>query len=312
MAKPIINNQANNNDWIGNGWIGRFAPTPSGSLHFGSLVAALGSYIIAKQKQGQWFLRIEDLDPPREIQGASTEIIKTLEAFGFEWDGKIVYQSQRSQYYQQALEKLKAKRLTYTCDCSRKQIQQRNSGIYDRMCRDRNDGLTKEHAIRIKFNDLFCCFDDTILGQCVFKEAQDTQDFIIKRRDGLFAYQLAVVADDIEQGVNHVVRGADILDSTPRQNFIYQSLGVKPPAYYHLPLAVDEKDEMLSKSKFSPAIKQDKASQWLVKALKHLDQPIEADLEKSKPKEILDWSIKNWQLEKVPLSPIKYSSVDAN
>lgn len=291
--------------------VGRFAPTPSGCLHFGSLVAALGSYLVARQAGGRWFLRVEDLDPPREVKGAAAEILKTLQAFGFEWDGEVSYQSQRQQYYHQALEQLKQSGMVYACNCSRKQLQQRSGGVYDGHCRERKLDEAQDVAWRIRFGEDFARFTDRVLGDCCFDQPADIQDFVVRRRDGLFAYQLAVVVDDIAQGVTQVVRGADILDSTPRQNYLYQALGYKPPAYYHLPLVVDGQGEKLSKHKFSPAIGAHNASLWLVRALAHLGQlsltesdknltgELVAELSAQAPDKILRWALENWQLEKV-------------
>ncbi len=282
--------------------IGRFAPTPSGPLHFGSLVAALGSYLIAKSQGGKWLVRVEDLDPPREQAGATKSIIKTLEAFGFEWDGDIVYQSQRSQYYLNAISQLKDQSVSYYCCCSRKQVEQRNSGVYDGYCRDKNLGES-DAALKVKFGSGFSHFYDHIQGDCVFDSPNDIQDFVIQRRDKLFAYQLAVVVDDIEQQINHVVRGADILDSTPRQNFLYHCFNKSSPDYYHLPLVVDEQGRKLSKSQLDPAIKTDKASQLLVQALKHLGQKTPDDLEYGKPSEILAFAIGAWDTYLISQNP---------
>ncbi len=283
-------------------WIGRFAPTPSGPLHFGSLVAALGSYVIARQQQGQWLLRIEDLDPPREQPGAADSIIRTLETFGFEWDGEIQYQSRRTDYYHQILAELERLGITYFCDCSRKQVQVRNEGIYDGFCRQRKLH-TGEFAIRVRFSEAFTSFVDQVQGVCCFDSAEDRQDFVVYRRDKLFAYQLAVVADDIEQKVNQVVRGADILDSTPRQNFLYHCLGKAAPQYFHLPLVVDINGQKFSKSKLYPAIEPAKASGLLVKALEHLGQVTVPDLATGTPQEILRYAVSNWQLSRVGKSP---------
>lgn len=291
-------------------WIGRFAPTPSGPLHFGSLVAALGSYLIARQKKGEWHLRIEDLDPPREVKGATSDIIKTLEALGFEWDGDIVYQSQNTQSYEQVLTLLSEKKLTYFCDCSRKIISERNQGVYDNFCRNKTLQHNKILAVRIKFNSFFSQFNDKILGACEFKTLQDTQDFIIKRRDGLFAYQLAVVVDDINLGVNHVVRGADILDSTPRQNFLYHFLNKETPEYFHLPLVVDAKGNKLSKSYLSPAINVQKATYFLVNAYAHLGQNYHSGWFDATPKEFLKLAIKNFQWELIGKKSLQYTPLD--
>ena len=299
-------------------WIGRFAPTPSGPLHFGSLVAAVGSYCIAKKQGGLWLLRIEDLDPPREVRGAASQILKTLEAFGFEWDEEVIYQSKRWSLYQDALATLKKSGLTYRCDCSRKLVHQRNNGIYDNYCRQRNieallnteRDIKAESAVRIKFHSGFESFTDQILGECRFEQAVDKQDFVILRRDGFFAYQLAVVVDDIEQKVNHVVRGADILDSTPRQNYLYHCLESPTPDYYHLPLVVDAKGNKFSKTRFSPAIKFEDASCWLMEALSHLGQNVEPELSSVAPREILRWAVDNWSTDKVGKNPQIFSALN--
>ena len=280
-------------------WIGRFAPSPTGPLHLGSLVAAVASYMIAKHKGGRWLVRIEDLDPPREVHGASHSILTSLEEFGLFWDGEVVYQSQRSALYQQRIEELIEQKIVYQCDCSRKMIEARNKGIYDGYCRSRELPDNCEQATRVKFSSGFENFDDRILGHCQFDADSDTQDFVVKRRDGLFAYQLAVVADDIEQGVNHIVRGQDILDSTPRQNFLYHCFSETPPSYYHLPLVKDTSGVKLSKRQGALAVNKHKAAELLLKALQHLGQDIDIQMADSNPVEIITYFEKNWQLAKI-------------
>ncbi len=280
-------------------WIGRFAPSPTGPLHLGSLVAAVASYMIAKQKGGRWLVRIEDLDPPREILGASDSILISLEEFGLFWDDEVVYQSQRSDLYQQRFEELIERKIVYQCNCSRKMIEVRNQGIYDGYCRDRNLPVKCDQATRIKFSSRFDIFDDQILGCCQFDTDLDTQDYVVKRRDGLFAYQLAVVADDIEQGVNHIVRGQDILDSTPRQNFLYHCFAEAPPSYYHLPLVKDAAGEKLSKGKGALAINKQIAAKVLLQALQHLGQDIDVQMADSKPDEIIRYFEEHWQTAKI-------------
>lgn len=281
-------------------WVGRFAPSPSGSFHFGTLVAALGSYAIARQQKGKWLLRIEDLDPPREVAGASQQILSTLEGFGFEWDGEVVYQSQRYAIYQQYLQQLQQLDISYPCDCSRRQVRERNQGIYDGYCRERDkQTIADKHAIRVKFNSQHSRFIDQIFGEMIFNRAEDLQDFIVFRRDGLFAYQLAVVVDDILQQVNHVVRGADIVDSVPRQNFLYACFQHPAPEYFHLPLAMDHQGAKLSKRAFSPALHAKDASHWLLLALKHLGQKTPPELQQALPAEILAWTVENWQTDRV-------------
>ncbi|WP_196139526.1 tRNA glutamyl-Q(34) synthetase GluQRS [Aliikangiella sp. G2MR2-5] len=280
-------------------WTGRFAPTPSGPLHFGSLVAALGSYLVAKHQNGRWLVRIEDLDPPREQAGAAESIIRTLEVFGFEWDGPIEFQSQNSERYREALMQLDKLGITYRCDCSRQLVNKRSDGVYDGYCRERLVTEQTDFAVRIKFDDGFEQFTDQILGECHFARPADKQDFVIKRKDGLWAYQLAVVVDDIAQQIDHVVRGADILDSTPRQNYLYHCFQKQSPRYFHLPLVIDNDGYKFSKSKLYPAIEPHLASVLLVKALHHLGQKTVDDLDTGKPGEILKFAIANWQLNTV-------------
>jgi len=294
-------------------WVGRFAPTPTGPLHFGSLVAALASYLVARHHGGRWLVRMEDLDRPREVPGSAEQILHTLEAFGFEWDAEVIYQSQRTPVYSNALQGLIDDGLVYACRCSRKEVLARSGGIYDAFCSTNRlksgEKLTlagDQTALRIRFNRDCSRFYDHILGDCQLDSAAHQQDFVIRRRDGLFAYQLAVVVDDLAQQVNHVVRGADILESTPRQNFLYQCLGAEPPQYFHLPLALDASGSKLSKSRFSAEIRSDNASKWLLKALIHLRQTTPPELIDASPKEILDWSVSHWRLSSVGQSPVMY------
>lgn len=280
-------------------WIGRFAPSPTGSLHLGSLVAALASYMIAKQKGGRWLVRIEDLDPPREIPGASHSILTTLEDFGLYWDGEVMYQSQQNSSYQQRLKELIGQQIVYQCDCSRKQIEQRHQGIYDGFCRHRAITYEKDQAVRVKFSSGFESFYDEILADCRFNSKSDRQDFIVKRRDGLFAYQLAVVVDDIEQGVNHVVRGQDILDSTPRQNFLYHCFGHSVPKYYHLPLVKTSRGIKFSKRISSTPVDKNIATTVLLQALQHLGQDIDKDMASARPTEVINYYLKHWQTNKI-------------
>ena len=227
-------------------YIGRFAPSPSGPLHFGSLVAALASYLDARSQQGTWLLRIEDLDPPRESPTAPQEIISQLKAFGLNWDGDILFQSTRLDAYQTAMTQLQLEQRTYHCTCSRKSLPT----VYPGICRAQKKPL--EHggntaAIRLKLPDETLAIDDGHLGLVEWRLKQEVGDFIIKRKDGLFAYQLAVVVDDIYQGVTNVVRGIDLLDSTPRQLALYQQLHKEPPEYLHIPIVVDHEEVKLSK-----------------------------------------------------------------
>ncbi len=275
--------------------VGRFAPSPSGPLHFGSLVAAVGSYLIAKSTGGQWLVRIEDIDPPREVAGAADVILRQLEAFGFEWDGEVLYQSTRLNRYEEILNDLKQQDLVYACDCTRKQIfAQREDRIYTNVCADKNLTDTKDVAWRMRHGNGSYDFNDHIQGHCQFDQSVYDEDFIVKRKDGLIAYQLAVVVDDIDQGINQVVRGLDILDSTPRQLRLYEALKAAPPEYYHLPLALDKDGNKLCKQHGAKAIEAESASELLIKALKFLGQGTSAELINAKPDKILQYSVSKY------------------
>jgi glutamyl-Q tRNA(Asp) synthetase len=240
-------------------YIGRFAPSPTGPLHFGSLLAATASYLDAKSHQGKWLVRMEDVDRQREVAGAAAHILSTLEAFGFEWDGALLYQSERDEAYQAALEVLKQADLAYPCGCSRKEIAETahigsDGPIYPGICRNGLPAGKQARAWRIKTDSHKVIFADRIQGQQLFNLAEMSGDFIIKRADGLFAYQLAVVVDDAMQGITHIVRGADLLDSTPRQIHLQQQLGFYQPSYAHIPVAVNQQGEKLSKQTHAEAI----------------------------------------------------------
>lgn len=236
---------------------GRFAPTPSGPLHFGSLVAALGSFLDARAQGGAWLLRIEDVDPPRVVPGAADGILRSLEAYGFEWDGAVLYQSRRHEAYQAALARLAGDGRVYGCRCSRKQIQEQavhgvDGPVYPGSCRGRP--VTAGAALRLFVPDARITFDDALLGRVACDVARECGDFVLKRADGVFTYQLAVVVDDAEQGITQVVRGADLLTSTPRQRVLQEALGVPAPAYLHLPVVLDARGEKLSKQTLAAPI----------------------------------------------------------
>lgn len=278
-------------------YIGRFAPTPSGGLHLGSLVAALASYLDAKAAQGKWLIRIEDIDPPREVAGATANILATLEAYGFEWDGEVLYQSSRLGACQAVIDRLFSNGLAYACDCSRKQLEP--YPIYPNFCRDALKPVVNA-AIRVRVPELSYYFTDRVQGDFAQQLGQDVGDFIIKRRDGLFAYQLAVVLDDAEQGITDIVRGADLLDSTPRQLYLQELLGYSQPNYLHVPTLIGLDGHKLSKTKCSPILPMTQASQLLLTALKILGQPVEMSLSKASPQQILNYAIANWRIELIP------------
>ncbi|QBF82358.1 tRNA glutamyl-Q(34) synthetase GluQRS [Shewanella maritima] len=249
-------------------YIGRFAPSPSGPLHFGSLIAALASYLRAHAEQGQWLLRMEDLDPPREVAGAANDILKTLDAYGLHWHGQVMYQSQRHQAYQDCIDELITSNQAYFCQCTRKQIQQAG-GIYSGHCRalEHQDG-----AIRVINQAQIATFDDQIMGKVNVAADFASEDFIIKRRDGLFAYQLAVVLDDAEQGITEVVRGSDLLTSSCRQLSLFAMLGLDAPKWAHVPVASIEPGFKLSKQNHAPAIDINKPQASINAALAFLGQ----------------------------------------
>lgn len=279
--------------------IGRFAPSPTGALHLGSLVAAIASYMIVKQSDGQWLVRIEDIDQPREVPGATKQILQTLEDFGLHWDGPVVYQSQRTKLYHRTFEELISNGFVYHCDCSRKTVELRNFGVYDQFCRELNKKRSGNIASRVKFDFEKLKFQDQILGDCCFDSEEDKQDFVVKRRDGLFAYQLAVVVDDIEQGITEVVRGADILGSTPRQKFLYACLNKTPPTYYHIPLVLDRSGKKESKRFKSPRIEKQHASKLLISAFEHLGQAVDEQMSYATPEELIEYFRLQWKTENI-------------
>jgi glutamyl-Q tRNA(Asp) synthetase len=279
-------------------YIGRFAPTPSGYLHFGSLVAALASYLDARSVGGQWLLRMEDLDPPREIPGARDEILRSLEACGFEWDGAVLLQSERHNAYQEVVQHLLAQGLAYACTCSRKQLEG-HGGIYPGTCRNANHAVAGA-AIRIRVPELEYHFTDRVQGFYRQHLARDVGDFVIRRRDGLYAYQLAVVLDDAWQGMTDIVRGADLLDSTPRQLYLQELLGLPQPRYLHVPLIVQADGNKLGKSFRSPALPAAAAAAQLCRALRALGQQPPAELDQATAQEILVWGTSHWQAERIP------------
>ncbi len=290
-----------------NAYRGRFAPSPSGLLHFGSLIAALASFLDAKSfvspdgKSGKWLVRIEDIDPPREQAGASSAILATLEAFGLYWDEPVLYQSQQSEIYQDALSDLQRQNLSYYCQCTRAEIKS-IGGVYQGHCRTRNRPknnsairLINQHGI-YQFDDLF---QNQEQGKVECEKALAKEDFIIHRKDGLFAYQLAVVVDDIYQNINHVIRGCDLLEPTARQLTLFATLNSSIPKYGHVPLAVTTKGYKLSKQNKAPAINNNTPQPALIAALKFLGQMPDENLVHEKVDDIICWAINHWSRDKV-------------
>jgi len=279
-------------------YIGRFAPTPSGYLHFGSLIAALASYLDARAMGGRWLLRMEDLDPPREMPGAQDAIVQALEAYGFEWDGPMQRQSERHSVYEEMIERLLREGLAYPCLCSRKQLEA-YPGPYPGFCRDARQPL-ENAAIRLRVPSLEYRFTDRVQGEFAQHLSREVGDFVIRRRDGLIAYQLAVVLDDAWQGVTDVVRGADLLDSTPRQLYLQELLGLPQPRYLHVPLIIQPDGHKLGKRHRSPPLQPEQATPLLLRALRALGQPTAQELNDALPGEVLAWAVPRWDAGLIP------------
>lgn len=283
---------------IQQGYRGRFAPSPSGLLHFGSLIAALASFLDAKHNNGKWLVRIEDIDPPREKKGASAEILTTLESYGLQWDEDVLYQSHQTSLYQNVLTELAQQKLSYYCACTRAQIKA-SGGIYQGYCRERN--LDAESCATRVINSVgIANYQDLIQGQINCKQALAQEDFIVQRKDKLFAYQLAVVVDDIYQGISHVIRGCDLVEPTARQLSFYQILNHKAPKFGHFPLAITHQGYKLSKQNNALAIDRKNPIPSLIAALTFLGQQPPNELKDANVDELLIWAVQHWSLEQVP------------
>lgn len=278
-----------------NNYVGRFAPSPTGPLHFGSLVSAVASFLDARKNNGSWLLRIEDLDPPRESLSAPAIIIDQLRAHGLHWDGDILYQSTRLKAYADTLNELRQLKLVYPCDCIRKTLP----AVYPGTCRNKNpDEVKSPHAIRLSVDAPSISIDDAVLGNQTWHLDADIGDFIIRRKDNLFAYQLAVVVDDGFQKVTHIVRGADLLDSTPRQSYLIGKLGLPPPNYMHVPIVLGDSGDKLSKQTNAEPVRNETAASNLEKALAFLGQSIPKEI--IDPDIVLESAICNWNVDAIP------------
>lgn len=280
-------------------YIGRFAPSPSGPLHFGSLIAAVASYLDAKANRGKWLVRMEDLDPLREPAGAADQILEQLEDLELEWDGDILYQSSRLDYYGEALNELSNRNLCFHCDCTRSRIKSLGS-VYDGYCRNRIIPQGKEFAVRVITDGRNIEFRDLVQG--VYKQNIEAEigDFVISRKDKLFAYQLAVVADDAFQNITHVIRGYDLIDSTPRQIYLQELFDFPTPIYGHIPVIVDSQGNKLSKQHFSAPIDAKNGSQLIYHAFVFLGLSPPEFSKSASVKEQLKWGIENWNVQAVP------------
>lgn len=285
-------------------YIGRFAPSPTGPLHFGSLVAAVAGYADARANGGRWLLRIEDLDPPREIPGAAESFPRVLERYGLHWDGAILRQSTRAAAYRAALDQLRAGNKIFACGCTRAQLEDTPLGatgehIYPGTCRDGLAPGRSARSWRLRVDSTLITFDDCIQGPQSQNLALAAGDFVLRRADGLWAYHLAVVVDDREQGITDIVRGADLLPSTPRQIWLQRQLGAPVPRYAHVPAAVNAAGEKLSKQTRAVPLPMDSPVAPLCAAWRFLNQPAPS-WELSTAEEFWHWAIAHWDVRNVP------------
>ena len=284
---------------------GRFAPSPTGPLHFGSLVAAAGSYLEARARGGAWLVRIDDLDPPRVVPGAADDILRTLEACGMEWDEPVAFQSARREAYRQALDRLLERGLAYPCSCSRREIADSalpglEGYVYPGTCRS---GLPEDRparAWRVRTEGATIGFDDDVQGRVEQDLERDCGDFVLHRADGVYAYQLAAAVDDAAQNITHVVRGADLLVSTPRQIHLQRLLGLPTPRYAHLPVAVNAQGEKLSKQTYAAPIDRGNPLAALSAVLKFLGHEPPPGAISAGTGGLWRWAISNWDLKRVP------------
>ena len=280
-------------------YVGRFAPSPTGSLHLGSLLAAVGSFIDARSRGGRWLVRMEDLDRARVVPGSADEMLRTLEAFGLQWDGEVAYQSRRTHLYAEALQSLRAAGHTFECSCSRRELTVEDSG-YPGTCRE-GPRRTGDTALRFRIDEReTVAFEDRFQGPIALAMGR-LGDVVVKRRDGIFAYQLAVVVDDALQGVTDVVRGADLLDSTGWQIALQRALGLPTPTYAHLPLLLERAGGKLSKSRRSAALDPSQAGAEMLHVTRLLGLAPAAELTGAAPGALLEWATDRWREGPPPL-----------
>jgi len=288
-----------------NNYVGRFAPSPTGPLHFGSLIAAVASYCDARANNGTWLVRMEDLDKPREMTGAADDILDTLHIYGFAWDGEVVYQSQRAELYKHALDQLQQLGKLYGCTCSRKEIADSavkigiEGIIYPKTCLSKPIQFTERQAWRIKTTSECIAFNDRIQGVIKQNLAEDIGDFVLKRADGLYAYQIAVVVDDADQNVTHIVRGADLLNSTTRQIYLQRCLNYSAIQYAHVPVVANANGEKFSKQTLATPLDKRKPVESLWLALDFLQQAPPITLRNSSIDQLWNWAITHWDLSKI-------------
>lgn len=296
---------------------GRFAPTPSGPLHFGSLITALGSALDAYAQNGEWYLRIDDLDPPRVAPGAIDAILRALECYGFAWHGPVQYQSRRRDAYEAALAELGHLGVVYACACTRREIadsvvSQRGAAVYPGTCRAGLAPGKTARAIRVNVQDVRVTLQDRLQGELVLDLGREVGDFVVKRADGLFAYQLAAVVDDAALGITDIVRGADLIDSSLRQIYLQQLLRLPMSRYLHLPVAVNALGEKLSKQTLAPPLDLQHPGPTLVRALAFLHQAPPAELMRASIAEIWHWARANWDPSRLPVARTQHGEAVMN
>lgn len=278
---------------------GRFAPSPTGPLHFGSLVTAMASFLEARRRGGEWLLRIDDLDQTRCVPGMADQVMQTLERLGLHWDGQVVYQSQCNEDYQNALDELTSAGTTYVCHCTRNQIRAGGrpgieGPVYPDTCRTRGFNDDGRHAVRVRTDNQPITFDDGLYGHQQQYLHEEVGDFVVRRADGYFAYQLAVVVDDARAGITHIVRGADLLLSTARQIYLQRLLKLPGTHYLHIPLVRDSAGRKLSKTDKDHPVDETRPVDTLLDAWRYLGQSQPRDCDMSLP-DFLDWAISHWQ-----------------
>ncbi len=288
---------------------GRFAPSPTGPLHFGSLVAAVGSHADARAAGGEWLVRMEDLDPPREVAGAADAILRALEAFGMEWEGPVLYQSTRTDAYRDALNRLAAADLTYPCGCTRKEIADSalrfetapmRESVYPGTCRNGLPTGRTTRSVRMRVDEAVIEFDDAVQGRTRQHLGSEVGDFVLLRADGHVAYQLAVVVDDADQAITDIVRGADLLDSTARQILLQRHLGAPSPRYCHLPVVTDESGTKLSKQTLAAPVDPARPAAALAQALAFLGHTVPDEAVRAGTCEIWKWAVAHWDRARIP------------
>lgn len=287
-------------------YCGRFAPTPSGPLHFGSMIAAIGSYCDARANGGTWHVRIDDIDRPRVVPGAAEDILRTMTTFALEWDGRPVFQSHNSASYHAAVHMLRSKARVFACSCSRREISEADetgmeSPVYAGTCRNGLGAGRSARSLRLQVDDdAQTGFTDLLQGTVSQQLAAEVGDFIIYRAGGIFSYHLACAVDDAQQGVTHIVRGADLIDSTPRQIYLQSLLELPVPTYLHLPVATNDQGQKISKQTGATRVDHTRPGDVIYSVLDFLGQQPPSELVNAPARTAIDWAIDNWRRKSLP------------